>query len=168
MTDDKTQLRKLDMLMAAMETVESGASSPDFVEELKTCAYNIVRENPGIDRSEWIDELIRQYPSEVVDAYGTNPPEVYEELSDLWEMEYTDPETHEWNSFAGWSEYLATNPDALQERLERAEARIKELENEIFLLREANKRLSQPPKITDSINPHQEGQVTAENAVGGS
>ncbi len=92
--------------------------APDFVEELKTCAYNIVRENPGIDRSEWIDKLIQQYPSEVVDAYGTNPPEVYEELSDLWEMEYTDPETHEWNSFAGWSEYLATDPDALQEQLE--------------------------------------------------
>lgn len=43
--------------------------APDFVEELKACAYNIVRENPGIDRSEWIDELIRQYPTEVVDAY---------------------------------------------------------------------------------------------------
>ncbi|MDE5672902.1 MAG: hypothetical protein K2I02_06085 [Duncaniella sp.] len=109
--------------------------APDFVEELKTCAYNIVRENPGIDRSEWIDELIRQYPSEVVDAYGTNPPEVYEELSDLWEMEYTDPETHEWNSFAGWSEYLATDPDALQEQLERAKERIKELETELALLK---------------------------------
>lgn len=60
--------------------------TPDFVEELKACAFNIVKENPGIDRSEWIDELIRQYPSEVVDAYGTNPTEVFEELSDLWEM----------------------------------------------------------------------------------
>lgn len=107
----------------------------DFVEELKACAFNIVRENPGIDRSGWIDMLIQQYPSEVVDAFGTNPPEVYEELSDLWEMEYTDPETHEWNSFAGWSEYLATDPDALQEQLERAKERIKELETELALLK---------------------------------
>lgn len=146
------ELNKLRILANAIEAVEAEEDAPNFVEELKACAYNIVRENPGIDRSEWIDELIRQYPSEVVDAYGTNSPEVYEELSDLWEMEYTDPETHEWNSFAGWSEYLATDPDALQERLERAETRIKELENEITLLREANRRLSQPPKIKDSIN----------------
>ena len=109
--------------------------APDFIEELKACAYNIVRENPGIDRSDWIDKLIRQYPSEVVDAYGTNPTEVFEELSDLWEMEYTDPETGEWNSFAGWSEYFATDPEALQEQLERAKERIRELEREVALLK---------------------------------
>lgn len=83
--------------------------APDFVEELKACAYNIIIENPGIDRSEWIDQLIKQYPSEVVDAYGANPLEVYHDLSDLWEMEYTDPETGEWNSFAGWSEYFVND-----------------------------------------------------------
>lgn len=109
--------------------------APDFVEELKACAFNIVRENPGIDRSEWIDELIRQYPTEVVDAYGTNPPEVFKELSDLWEMEYTDPETHKWNSFAGWSEYFATDPDILHDQLDRANERIRELEAEVAHLK---------------------------------
>ena len=109
--------------------------APDFVEELKACAFNIVRENPGIDRSEWIDELIRQYPTEVVDAYGTNPPEVFKELSDLWEMEYTDPETHKWNSFAGWSKYFATDPDALRDQLDRANERIRELDAEGALLK---------------------------------
>lgn len=94
--------------------------APDFVGELKDCAWMIVKENPGINRSEWIDELIRHYPTEVVDAYGTNPQEVYQELSDLWDMEYTDPETREWNSFAGWSEYFATDPDALRDRLDKA------------------------------------------------
>ena len=109
--------------------------SPDFVEQLKASAFAIVKENPGIDRSEWIDELIRQYPTEVVDAYGTNPREVYHDLSDLWEMEYTDPETGEWNSFAGWSEYLATDPDALQEQLEQAKERIRVLEAEVSHLK---------------------------------
>ncbi|MBD5204969.1 MAG: hypothetical protein HDS84_01115 [Bacteroidales bacterium] len=109
--------------------------APDFVEELKACAFNIVRENPGIDRSEWIDELIRQYPTEVVDAYGTNPPEVFKELSDLWEMEYTDPETHKWNSFAGWSKYFATDPDALRDQLDRANERIRELDAEVAHLK---------------------------------
>ena len=87
--------------------------TPDFLQEVKDAAWNIVKENPGIDRTGWIDALIRQYPTEVVDAFGVNPPEVYHELSDLWETEYTDPETGEWNSFADWSEYFATNPDAL-------------------------------------------------------
>ncbi len=145
--------------------------APDFVEELKACAYNIVRENPGIERSEWIDELIRQYPTEVVDAYGTNPREVFHDLSDLWEMEYTDPETHEWNSFAGWSEYLMTDPDALRDQLDRARERIRELETEIALLRgKANKSLSDPPNRADNINPHREppsaSESTAEAAGG--
>ena len=109
--------------------------TPDFIEELKACAFNIIRENPGIDRSEWIDELIRQYPTEVVDAYGTNPPEVYHELADLWEMEYTDPGTGEWNSFAGWSEYFANDPDVLHDQLDRANERIRELETEVALLK---------------------------------
>lgn len=116
--------------------------APDFVEELKACAYNIVMENPGIERSEWIDELIRQYPAEVVDAYGTNPHEVFHNLSDLWEMEYTDPETHGRNSFAGWSEYLMTDPDALRDQLDRARERIRELETEIALLRAKKREIS--------------------------
>ena len=110
--------------------------APDFVEELKTCAFNIVRENPGIDRSEWIDKLIRQYPTEVVDAYGTNPPEVFQELSDLWDMEYTDPETEEWHSFAYWSEYFATDPDTLRDQLVKAKERILELELEVERLKQ--------------------------------
>lgn len=71
----------------------------DFVQELKDCAWNVIRENPGIGRTEWIDTMIRQYPLEVVDAFGTNPPEVYHGLTDLWETEYTDPDTGECDTF---------------------------------------------------------------------
>lgn len=77
--------------------------APDFLQEVKCAAWNIVKENPSIDRDEWIDALIEQYPAEVVDAFGVDSAEVYRKLSDLWETEYTDPETGEWNSFAGWS-----------------------------------------------------------------
>lgn len=135
MTDEERKQKKLDMLMSAIETVRAEEEAPDFVDVLKDCAWNIVKENPGIDRSEWVDELIRQYPSEVVDAYGTNPWEVYHDLADLWEMEYTDPHTGEWNSFTGWSEYLATDPDALRDQLDKANMRIKELEAEVILLK---------------------------------
>ena len=107
----------------------------DFVGELKRAAWNIVKENPGLDRSDWIDMLIRHYPTEVVDAYGTNPSEVFHALADLWDMEYTDPDTGEWNSYAGWSEYLATDPDVLRDRLDRANEHIKKLETEVRLLK---------------------------------
>lgn len=130
-----TDIDKLKILLDAIDMTEIEEQTPDFIQELKDCAWNVVRENPGIDRSDWIDTLIQQYPCEVVDAYGTNPPEVYHELSDLWEMEYTDPETGEWNTFAGWSDYLANDPDSLRDQLARANERIKELETEIVLLR---------------------------------
>lgn len=109
--------------------------SPDFLQELRDAAWNIVKENPGIERQDWIDTLIRQYPTEVVDAYGTDPWEVNHSLSDLWEMEYSDPDTGEWNSFAGWSEYFATDPDSLRDQLERANGRIRELETELAMLK---------------------------------
>ncbi|WP_290088571.1 hypothetical protein [uncultured Duncaniella sp.] len=117
------------------EDSEEESADLDFMLELKQAAWNIVRENPGIDRPEWIDELIRQYPTEVVDAYGTNPPEVFQELSDLWDMEYTNPETEEWHSFAYWSEYFANDLDVLHDKLDRANESIRELETEVALLK---------------------------------
>lgn len=113
--------------------------SSDFLQELRDAAWNIVKENPGIERQDWIDTLIRQYPTEVVDAYGTDPWEVNHSLSDLWEMEYTDPDTGGCNSFAGWSEYFATDPYALRAQLERANERIRELETELSTLKSSPK-----------------------------
>lgn len=101
-----TDTDKLNIFFDDLDMTETQEAAPDFIQELKDCAWNIIQENPGIDRSGWIDILIRQYPCEVVDAYGTNPPEVYHQLSDLWETEYTDPDTGDWNTFAGWSVQL--------------------------------------------------------------
>lgn len=115
---------------------------PDFDAELIEAGWNIVRENPGIECQEWINELLRQYPSEVVDALGNNPPEVFHTLTDWWEYkEYTDPTTGEWNTLQGWSEFYATDVECLQERLEAANKRIKELEGELAEARREIKRL---------------------------
>ncbi len=104
----------------------------DWDAELVEAGWNIIRENPGIDCGEWINELLRQYPAEVVDALGSNPPEVFASLADWWEYkEYTDPETGEWHTLREWSEFYATDPDCLQERLEAANDRIRELEKEL-------------------------------------
>lgn len=110
----------------------SNKNDYDIMDDLKDAGWNIVRENPGIDCQDWINELMRQYPAEVVDAFGTTPGEVFHELTDLWENgEYTDPDSGEYDTFQGWAEYFATDPDCLQERLEVANKRIKELENEL-------------------------------------
>ena len=108
MTKDQTELKKLRILLNAINATED-EEAPDFVQELKNAAWNVLKENPGIDCPEWIDILIRQYPTEVVDAFGSNPPEVHHQLTDLWEMEYTDNRTGDWHSFAEWAEYFATD-----------------------------------------------------------
>lgn len=69
--------------------------APDFIEELKECAGEIVMENPNINKEDWIDTLLRLYPCEVVDAFGTDEQEVYQSLSHLWETELADPVTED-------------------------------------------------------------------------
>lgn len=51
MVDQQRELNKLNMLLNALDSLED-EDAPDFVEELQDCAWNIVKENPGIDRSE--------------------------------------------------------------------------------------------------------------------
>lgn len=81
-----------------------------FFEELKQAAWNILHENPGTECGEWIAMLIEQYPTEVVDALGTNPMEVEAQLCDMWDCnDWEDEETGECHSFATWAEYFATD-----------------------------------------------------------
>ena len=81
-------------------------------------------------------------------------------------MDYTDPATGNWNSFSGWSEYFANDPDALRDQLDRANERIRELENEIALLKEANKRLSESPNQQRYTKPRRTYQNAADDATG--
>lgn len=91
---------------------DSDEDIPDFDAELVEAGWNVIRENPGIDCQEWINELIRQYPTEVVDALGNNPMEVFHTLADWWDYkEYTDPNTGEWHTLKDWAEYYATDED---------------------------------------------------------
>lgn len=97
MNEDK-DLKKLNMLMNAFNEVKAEENqedeldeAPDFYADLKEAAWNILHENPGTDFGDWQMMLIEQYPTEVVDALGTNPPEVFAELSDWWDcMDYDD------------------------------------------------------------------------------
>lgn len=75
----------------------------DFYGELKQCAWNVLHENPGMDMDEWLEVLMRQYPTEVVDAIGSHPAETYASLCELWDVEYTDSETGECRTFRQWA-----------------------------------------------------------------
>lgn len=115
MSEDK-DLKKLNMLMIAFNEVKAEENqeeeldeAPDFYADLKEAAWNILHENPGTDFGDWQMMLIEQYPTEVVDALGTNPPEVFAELSDWWDcMDYDDGVMEIPHTFREWAEYFAT------------------------------------------------------------
>jgi len=110
--DGNKEFTKLSMLMNAINEVNDDEiidEATDFYADLKEAAWNILHENPDTDMESWKMMLIGQYPTEVVDALGTNPPEVFADLSDWWEsMEYDDGITGICCTFGEWAEYFAT------------------------------------------------------------
>lgn len=136
--DDNKDLRKLKMLMNAINEVEEENQEEeldeevDFYAELKEAAWNILHENPGTDFGDWQMMLIEQYPTEVVDALGTNPPEVFAELSDWWDcMDYDDGVLEIPYTFRDWAEYFATERSVeLYDLLVVAKREIRRLETE--------------------------------------
>lgn len=103
---------------------------PDFYAELKDAAWNILHENPGTDFGDWMNMLIEQYPTEVVDAIGSHPAETYASLADMWDSDdYEDEATGECHSFKDWAEYFATDRSVeLYDLLAEARREIKRLE----------------------------------------
>lgn len=139
MSEDK-DLTKLKMLMNAINEVKEEENQEeelddevDFYEELKEAAWNILHGNPETDLENWKMLLIEQYPTEVVDALGTNPPEVFAELSDWWDsMGYDDGITDLCYTFRDWAEYFATERSVeLYDLLVEAKREIKRLEGVI-------------------------------------
>lgn len=78
-----------------------------FMEELKAAAFEYLLLNPGSKFIDWQKGLIKDYPTEVVDALGNNPGEVHSELTELWEREYLDPKTEIEQTFSEWAESFA-------------------------------------------------------------
>lgn len=124
----------------------------EFTDTLKEAAWQVVKENPGIDCAEWISTLIRQFPTEVVDALGTDPYDVHHILTDWWDSEdYTDPDGIN-ETYQGFSEYYYNDLDYLHEQIDKAERRIYELsqelrhrDNEILGLQTVIKEMKNPP-----------------------
>lgn len=71
--------------------------------ELKEAAFEYLLTNPGTEFPDFQHDLVANYPTEVTDAYGDDPEEVYARLSDLWETEYHDPKTGIEQTFSEWA-----------------------------------------------------------------
>lgn len=127
MTDEQRELDKLHILVNAINSLQE--DEPDFYAELKDAAWDVLHDNPGLEYGDWIDILINQYPTEVVDALGTNPHEVFAELEDMWgTMDYEDNRTGECHSFHDWAEYFASDRSVeLYDLLVEAKREIRQL-----------------------------------------
>ena len=103
---------------------------PDFYGDLKEAAWNVLHENPGYGFDEWVQTLVEQYPTEVVDAIGSHPAETYASLSDMWDSEdYEDAKTGECHTLKDWAEYFATDQSVeLYDQLAEAKDEIKRFE----------------------------------------
>ncbi len=75
-----------------------------FMDELKAAAFEVLLLNPGIEQGDWSSNLVENYPTEVVDALGTSPEEVFAALADLWDDVYFDPATGMEKSFSDWAQ----------------------------------------------------------------
>lgn len=73
---------KLGMLLKAIKQVED--DDPNFLGELKDAAQEVWQDNPGATFEEWRHTLMEQYPTEIVDALGTDEKEVNSRLHEIW------------------------------------------------------------------------------------
>ena len=97
------ELEKLKLLMNAMRSNDM-MEPLEWEQELREGAWLLLHNEPGLDREEWKRELISQYPTEVVDTFGTDPAEAYATMDDWWESEtYEDENTGLSETYQGWS-----------------------------------------------------------------
>jgi hypothetical protein len=78
------------------------------MEDLKAAAFEFLLLNPGSEFCDFQNELINEYPTEVVDALGNDLEDVYAEIANLWESDYLDPATCLEKTFEDWALCFST------------------------------------------------------------
>lgn len=91
-----------------MKAATEARHQDDTLGELKAAAFEVLCLNPGCEQSEWAQILVGQYGTEVVDAYGNDPEEVFAALAALWESPYFDEASGLEYDFHEWAEAFAT------------------------------------------------------------
>lgn len=79
-----------------------------LMDQLKDSAFEYLLLNPGSEFGDWLQGMVEDYPTEVVDALGNNPTEVYSSLADLWEDDYEDIKTGIVQRLSDWALAFAT------------------------------------------------------------
>ena len=105
MNDKDIEQRMYEMMKYA---VEGEREADETLDELKAAAFEVLLLNPGCDRGDWEQTLVEDYGTEVVDAYGNNPREVFALLDDLWESPYYDKASGLEKDYKEWAEAFAT------------------------------------------------------------
>lgn len=107
------ELEKLKLLMNAMRSNDM-MEPLEWEQELRVGAWLLLHNSPGLDREEWKRELISQYPTEVVDTFGTDQAEAYATMDDWWESEtYEDENTGLSETYQGWSLIFANEKSVM-------------------------------------------------------
>ena len=106
MSKEDIAFKKMAMLMKA---IEEANQQDDTMEELKAAAFEVLLLNPGCELTDWANILVEQYGTEVVDAYGNNPDDVFAALTDLWETPYYDFNSGLEYDFKTWANALKTD-----------------------------------------------------------
>lgn len=108
-----TELEKLKLLMRAMRSNDM-MEPPEWEQELREGAWLLLHNEPGTDREEWRQELLSQYPTEVVDTFGTDPAQAFAMMDNWWESEkYEDENTGICETYQGWSLIFANEKSVM-------------------------------------------------------
>ena len=92
-----------------MRSIERAGKIDETLEELKAAAFEVLLLNPGCEQSDWAQILVEQYGTELIDAYGTDPREIYSSLADLWESPHHDKASGLEYDYREWAEAFATD-----------------------------------------------------------
>lgn len=107
------EFEKLKLLTNAMRSNDM-MEPLEWEQELREGAWLILHNEPGFDREEWRRELISQYPTEVVDTFGTDPAQAYATMDGWWESEtYEDENTGLCETYQGWSLIFANEKSVM-------------------------------------------------------
>lgn len=79
----------------------------DIFEELRYAAFEVLLLHPASTRETWVQTLMEQYPTEVIDALGTDTETTRKRLNKMWHDTYTDT-AGVTRSYAEWAALFAT------------------------------------------------------------
>jgi hypothetical protein len=105
MSKEDIAFRKMALLLNA---TRKARRQDELLEELKASAFEVLLLNPGCTLDTWAAILERQYGTELVDAFGTQPSKIRQSLMALWGKPYTDPASGLRHTFGHWAKALAT------------------------------------------------------------